>query len=115
MQRDSLCLYYCTDAKGFWGRLSTFTDKDKNGQYITSGTFSYDSLGRIRDEICVAQNLRYAMEYDALGRLTKRTEYNLRTNEVNNVETYSYDAAGNILEAETGAGKDTYAYGKDNQ
>ncbi|MCI8610760.1 MAG: RHS repeat protein [Clostridiales bacterium] len=63
----------------------------------------------------MAQNLRYAMEYDALGRLTKRTEYNLRTNEVNNVETYSYDAAGNILEAETGAGKDTYVYGKDNQ
>lgn len=48
------------------------------------------------------------MECDALGR--KRTEYNLRTNEVNNVESYTYDAAGNILEAKNGEEPDTFVY-----
>ena len=92
------------------GRLTTLTDKDKNGQYITSGTYGYDAMGRIRDEICVEQNLRYAMECDALGRLAKRTEYALYTNEVNNIESYTYDAAGNILEAKNGEEPDTFVY-----
>ncbi len=37
------------------------------------------------------------------------------TNAVNNVETFTYDAAGNILEAQSGGNTDTFVYEDDNR
>ena len=68
-------------------------------------------MGRIKDEIYPSESRRYAMEYDELGRVTKRTEYSLRSGSpVLNEETFSYDGAGNIVESRKNEKTDTYTY-----
>ena len=63
------------------------------------------------NEIYPSENRRYAMEYDELGRVTKRTEYSLRSGSpVLNEETFSYDGAGNIVESRKNEKTDTYTY-----
>ena len=81
------------------GRLQILTDKDKNGKILFVNIYTYDVLGRITSELNPIDMIDYRMTYDSLGRLTQRAEYDLRTNEVLHTETFTYDAAGNIVSA----------------
>lgn len=91
------------------GRLSSITDLDKHGNIIVAGVYVYDALGQIIEEISMESMSKYEMTYDALGRLVNRTEYDLNNlNVVKSEETFTYDAAGNII-------KDTSSDGTSNE
>ncbi len=97
------------------GRLQILTDKDKTGKILFINIFTYDTLGRITSELNPIEMIDYRMTYDSLGRVTQRVEYDLRTNEAIHTETFTYDAAGNILTAVTPDGTaNTYKYNQNN-
>lgn len=101
----------CTKSYDRAGRLTNSTDLDVNGDFVVVDSYIYDSLGRLKEEINLATFSRYIMEYDSLDRLVKRTEKDLRYNSFRNEETFTYDAAGNIL---TDSDGNTFTYTENN-
>ncbi|MDZ4822269.1 MAG: RHS repeat-associated core domain-containing protein [Flavobacteriales bacterium] len=69
---------------------------NKSGSVISEQTYSYDELGRLKTLHDLEKNTArdWQFEYDAEHRLTSAKE-----NNQNNYEKYSYDAKGNIIQA----------------
>lgn len=55
------------------------------------------SLGRISEETHLDKNEKLCYTYDVLNRVTARTVKNATTDAVISTETFTYDAAGNII------------------
>lgn len=94
------------------GRLTSSIDNDKNGNFITVGSYTYDALGRIIQEVDLGSYSWYFMTYDNLGRLIKRVEKDIRhSNNIIDTQEFTYDAAGNIL---TDCDGNTFSYTDNN-
>ena len=92
-------------------RMISTVDKTASGTVITGFEYTYDDLSRIIEEKVLANSTKMCYTYDELSRVTKRTTMTL-DGTVLAEETYSHDAAGNIV----GDTENTsYAYDKNNR
>ena len=80
----------------FAQRVTSSVEKTAGGDVITGYKYSYDALGRIADEIDLAENTQTCYTYDKLSRVTKRIVRDICDCCVISEETFEYDAAGNI-------------------
>ena len=78
-------------------RVTSTVERTSSGAVITDFEYSYDDLPRIVEEKVLATSTKMCYTYDSLNRVTKRTVKNMNTEAVISEETYSYDAAGNIV------------------
>ncbi len=92
-------------------RVTSTVERTVSGAVITGFEYTYDSLSRIVDEKCLAENKKMCYTYDSLNRVTKRQVFNLSDNSLVSEESYSYDAAGNI----TAAPNSSFAYDTNNR
>ena len=79
-------------------RIQSTVEKTPTGTVIVGYRYEYDSLGRISTETHLAENKKMCYTYDSLNRVTARTIKTL-SDEVISSESYTYDAAGNIIDA----------------
>ena len=79
-------------------RVTSTVEKTASGTVITGFEYTYDDLSRIVEEKHLDSNTKFCYTYDELSRVTKRTVKNL-CDVVLSEESYSYDAAGNIIDA----------------
>lgn len=80
------------------GRIVSTVEKTPYNVVITGFEYTYDNLSRIIEEKHLADNTRICYTYDSLSRVTKRMVYN-ECNEIVSEESFSYDVAGNIIDA----------------
>lgn len=79
-------------------RITSTVEKTASGVVITGFEYVYDSLSRIVEEKHLADNTKICYIYDSLSRVTNRTIKN-ECDLIISSENYSYDAAGNIIDA----------------
>ncbi|MBO5024245.1 MAG: RHS repeat protein, partial [Clostridia bacterium] len=78
-------------------RVISTVERTAQGTVIVGFEYEYDSLGRIICEKHLAKNEKICYTYDELSRVTKKLTESIETGEVLHEETYSYDAAGNVV------------------
>ena len=84
-------------------RITSTVEKTSADAIITGFEYTYDALGRIFVEKHLAKTVKLCYTYDSLSRVTKRTVTDL--NDVTlSEETFSYDAAGNLVGGSTETG-----------
>ncbi len=92
-------------------RLVSSVDRSANGSFISGFEYTYDHLSRIVEEKDLAKNLQMRYTYDELSRVCNRETTDLCTGAVT-IESFSYDAAGNITSA---AGNSCFGYDANNR
>ncbi len=80
-------------------RLVSSVDKTSWGSVICGFEYTYDSLSKIVEEKNLANSTKVCYTYDNLNRVTNKTVKDECEN-VLSEETFSYDAAGNISNAQ---------------
>ena len=75
-------------------------EKTSSGAVFTGFEYVYDDLSRITEEKVLANSTKIYYTYDNLGRVTARTIKRLSDQSVLSAETFAYDAAGNLTDAE---------------
>ena len=79
-------------------RVVSTVEKTSCGIVITGFEYVYDSLSRIVEEKCLADNTKISYTYDNLSRVITRKIKN-QCDEIISVQNYTYDSAGNITDA----------------
>ncbi len=79
-------------------RVVSSVEKTASGAVISGFEYTYDDLSRIICEKVLANSTQMCYTYDDLSRVTKRTLKTL-SNTVLSEENYTYDAAGNVIDA----------------
>ena len=96
-------------------RVISTVERTAQGTVIVGFEYEYDSLGRIICEKHLAKNEKICYTYDELSRVTKKLTESIETGEVLHEETYSYDAAGNVVSCTVGFGSDSFVYDANNR
>lgn len=78
-------------------RITSTVERTSAGAVITGFEYTYDALSRIVEEKVLANSTKMCYTYDELSRVTARTIKNMSDDSVIATETYTYDAAGNIV------------------
>ena len=92
-------------------KVKTTVERTAAGQVITGFEYVYDNLSRIIEEKVLANATKICYTYDDLSRVTNRTIKSLVDDSVITTETFSYDSAGNITDAQDG----TFQYDTNNR
>ena len=88
-------------------------EKNARGVLITGFEYTYDILGRVSTEKHLDKNIQMCYTYDERSRVTQRTKVNYNTGETTD-ETFTYDAAGNIITTADNCDTDSFSYDKNN-
>lgn len=96
------------------GNVTKFTENwDTNGPYVTNYTNTYDANNNLSGYLKVDSNgnkERFTFTYDANGNKIKSERDVADDGSIQNTETWTYDAAGNILTHNAGDDNDVYDY-----
>ena len=95
------------------GRVISTVEKNARGVLITGFEYTYDILGRVSTEKHLDKNIQMCYTYDERSRVTQRTKVNYNTGETTD-ETFTYDAAGNIITTADNCDTDSFSYDKNN-
>ena len=93
-------------------RVTSTVTETAGGVIITGFEYVYDDLSRVVEEKRLDKNTKFCYTYDNLNRVTSRIAKKLDDNSVISTETFSYDAAGNII---GGSADDTFVYDTNNR
>ena len=96
------------------GRVISTVEKTSSGATITGFEYEYDDLGRIKCEKHLAKNENIWYTYDKLSRVISKTVENTVTTTTTE-ETFSYDAAGNLLCNYSEQGQNCFEYTSNNR
>ena len=90
-------------------------EKNASGVLITGFEYTYDILGRVSTEKYLDKNIQMCYTYDERSRVTQRVAVNYNTGETID-ETFTYDAAGNIISAtDDCCDTDSFSYDANNR
>ena len=97
------------------GRVISTVEKNASGVLITGFEYTYDILGRVSTEKYLDKNIQMCYTYDERSRVTQRVAVNYNTGETID-ETFTYDAAGNIISAtDDCCDTDSFSYDANNR
>ena len=84
-------------------RIVSNVERKSNMEIISGFEYEYDDLSRIIVETLLSNSIKICYTYYYLSRVTSKTVKNLSDDTVISTETFSYDAAGNVIGASSNA------------